>query len=112
MRLHTKLIHRAPAHKGFVFNIPCLAHAGLKDAIVCVAQLQSLMRVLAPSTMIWSSPCSQSNWPVDTNVTGDTSTGAANQRKETEIGVHSTLDGPVEAKCPRAGKIQRGGKAH
>ena len=54
----------------------------------------------------------QSNWPVDTNIKGDTSTAAANQHKETEIGVHSTLDGPVEANCPRSGKIQRGGKAH
>ena len=51
----------------------------------------------------------QSNWPVDTNVTGDTSTGAANQCEETEIGVHSTLDGPVEANCPRSGMIQVGG---
>jgi hypothetical protein len=56
----------------------------------------------------------QSNWPVDTNIRGDTSTGAANQCKETEISVHSTLDGPVEANCPHLGMIQRGGggRAH
>ena len=54
----------------------------------------------------------QSNWPVDTHIKGDTSTGAANQRKETKIVVHSTLDGPVEANCPHSGKIQKGGKVH
>jgi hypothetical protein len=53
----------------------------------------------------------QSNWPVDTNIKGDTSTGAANQRKETEIGVYSTLDGPVEANCPTQLRF-KGGVRH
>jgi hypothetical protein len=51
-----------------------LAHAGLKDAIVCVAQLQSLTSALAPLTMVWSSLCtgSQTDWLMQTKGGGST----------------------------------------
>jgi hypothetical protein len=53
---------------------PCFAHAGLKDAIVCVAQLQSLTSASAPLTIVWSSLCtgSQTDWLMQTKGGGST----------------------------------------
>ena len=104
-------MHHAPAHKGSVLNISCLAHAGLKNAIVRVAQLQSLMSMLGPSKMVRYSLCSGSLtcWLIQGELS-TCSTGAASLRKGTEIGIHSALDGPVEAICPHSGMIQWGWK--